>query len=266
MALIIDGRKLAREKEKALAQKSTRPLKLVSFLVGENEASMRFLALKQRAAQRVGIGFELIKLPDLGGLADLIRQKNVDASVQGILVQLPLPGSLEVLDLIAPSKDVDCLGKENLSLLAVGKPRFLPAVVEAIMEIVDFAKYPLAGTKTAVVGQGRLVGLPLSQHLRNLEAQVLVADEYTQDLPALTKQADILVTASGVPNLIKREMVKPGALVIDVGSPQPEVDFEEVKKVAGAITPVPGGVGPLTVVSLLENVFTAANYAIIKHH
>lgn len=263
MAVIIDGRKLAREKEKALAGKLHRPLKLVSLLIGNNSASKVYLRVKKQAAERVGIEFVEIDLPidtSKEKIISQIKQLNNDPQVQGIMVQLPCEH--KILSVINPLKDVDCLGAENLALLAAGKPRFLPAVVKAIMEIIKFAGYSIVGKKIAVVGQGKLVGQPLSAHLKTLGAKVLLANEYTDDLPALTRQADVLVVATGVPGLIKKEMVRPKALVIDTGSPKAEVDFEEVEKVASFITPVPGGVGPLTVACLLENLLTAAELQI----
>jgi methylenetetrahydrofolate dehydrogenase (NADP+)/methenyltetrahydrofolate cyclohydrolase len=276
MSVIIDGKQLAQTKEGQLAQKVTAfknktgiTPKLTCFLVGNNPASRIYLHLKQQAAKRVEIEMEIIEFspstnPPLAEieLTELIKEKNRDKQTHGIMVQLPLPEKLRVagyelrvLEAIEPNKDVDGL---------TGRSKFLPAVVCAIIDIINFAKYPLVGSKIAIVGQGKLVGRPLAVYLKNLGAQVLIADINTPNLAEITKKAEILVTATGQPGLVKKEMVRPGALVIDVGSPKPEVDFEAVKNVAGVITPVPGGVGPLTVACLLENVLIAANYAIIK--
>lgn len=275
MTIIIDGQQLAQTKEKQLAQKvavfkdktGISP-KLVCFLVGDDPASKIYLRLKQRVAKRVGIGLEIIEETELIKLTELIKEKNQDNRIHGIMVQLPLPKSLEITRLpagqgnsdleiigaIAPSKDVDGL---------TGRSKLLPAVVKAILEIIKFADYSLANTKIVIVGQGKLVGQPLAAYLKNLGAKVLVADINTPDLASITKQAEILVVATGQPGLIKKNMVKPGALVIDAGSPKPEVDPSAALK-AGFYTPVPGGVGPLTVVSLLENVLLSADYAIIR--
>jgi len=271
MSQIIDGRKLAQAKEAQLARKVATfknktgicP-KLVCFLPTDNPASKIYLRLKQQASLGVGVKMEIIKLNDKAKIIKLIEQANKDEKIHGIMIQLPLPKNWPILDLIVPDKDVDCLTSVNLNLLRNGQPRFLPAVVKAILEIIKFANYPLAGVKIAIVGQGKLVGEPLTAYLKNIGAKVLVADINTPDLATITKQAEILVVATGQPGLIKEEMVKAGALVIDVGSPKPEVDFDTVKNIAGAITLVPGGVGPLTVACLLENVLSAANYAIIQ--
>lgn len=265
---IINGRQIAFQKEKLLARKVAAfknktgfTPKLTCFLMGDNPASKIYLRLKQQAAKRVGIELEIIEFQPKADpplvetkLTELIKEKNQDKSIHGIMVQLPLPKSLEILGVIAPNKDVDGL---------TGRSKYLPAVVKAILEIINYAKYSLLTGKIAIVGQGRLVGQPLTAYLKKMGAQVLATDIDTPDLSAITRQADILIVATGQPGLIKKEMVKPGALVIDAGSPRPEVDPSAALK-AGFITPVPGGVGPLTVVSLLENVFLAAKYAIIR--
>lgn len=252
---IINGRQLAQKKEKQLAKKVAAfktktgiTPKLTCFLVGDNPASRIYLRLKQQAAKRVGIELEIIKLTKLIELIKLIKEKNQDKKIHGIMVQLPFPNSAMAVSKIDPVKDVDGL---------IGRSKFLPAVVKAILAVINFAKYPLAGGKIAIVGQGKLVGQPLATYLKNIGAQVLIADINTPNLAAITKQAEILVVATGQTGLIKKEMVRPGALVIDVGSPKPEVDPSAVLR-AGFYTPVPGGVGPLTVVCLLENVLLAA--------
>jgi len=298
MAIIFDGKKLAAEKEKILAKKvaefkkatGIRP-KLVAVMVGENEASKIYLRKKSEAAKRVGIEMEIFNLNEVEELINLIREKNKDKKTHGIMIQMPIeiqnPKSLpcrqagkiqnkfkipacpagrqnpkfKILGAIAPRKDVDCLTPENFGLLAMGKPRFLPATVKAILEIIEFSNYQIANLKGAnvcVVGASNIVGKPLALHLSNLGATVTICRSKTKNLEKYTHQADLLISATGVPKLIKKDMVKKNAVVIDVGSPVGDVDFENVSQVASFITPVPGGVGPMTVVCLLENVFQAA--------
>jgi methylenetetrahydrofolate dehydrogenase (NADP+)/methenyltetrahydrofolate cyclohydrolase len=274
MAKVFEGKKLAQKKEKELAKKvaelkkkGIRP-KLVSFLVGENPASLLYLKKKEEAAKRVGINFELQKFSsniNFTLLRRRIREKNNDSGVSGVMVQLPLSEiNQEILAEISPEKDVDCLTPENLGLLALGKPRFLPAVVKAVLAILKFVftqgvlPSPPLRWDIVVVGASGFVGRSLVAYLKNLGLKAIPCDEFTKFLKKWTKRGDILISATGVPGLIKKEMVKKGAVVIDVGSPKGDVDFEEVKKVASWITPVPGGVGPLTIVCLLENVLLAA--------
>jgi len=277
--MIIDGRKLASQKEAVLQsrifeyrQKTGRTPKLVAVMVGDDEASLIYVGLKEKAALRVGFEFEKKIFDATAGkeeIIDFLVNYSNDSSVDGILVQLPLADKLQetnsktqIIKAIVPSKDVDCLTPENVGLLQLGQPRFLPATVKGIMQIILNFKFEilnLNGVVVTVVGASDIVGKPLAVHLKNLGATVSLCDSQTNDLGYFTKNAEILVSATGVPGLITKEMVKPGALVIDVGSPKGDVDFEGVKDIAGAITPVPGGVGPLTVVSLLENVWLSAN-------
>ena len=278
--VIFDGKKLAAEKEKILAKKvaefkratGIRP-KLVAVMVGENKASKIYLQKKSEAAKRVGMEMEIFKLNEVEELIKLIREKNKDKRTHGIMIQLPMEMQnskcksqnenlkFKILSAINPLKDVDCLTPENFGLLAMGKPRFLPATVKAILEIIEFSNYQIAnlrGANACVVGASNIVGKPLALHLSNLGATVTICRSKTKNLEKYTRQADLLISATGVPKLIKKEMVKKNAVVIDVGSPVGDVDFENVSQVASFVTPVPGGVGPLTVVCLLENVFQAA--------
>ena len=273
--MVFAGKKLALKKENELARrvvgfkkKFGRVPKLVAIQVGENPASELYLKMKKQAAGRVGIDFEVEKFPSLVGLTLLlhrIRVNNKNPRVDGIMVQLPLPeklgtdnSKLEVLGSIEPTKDVDCLTPENLGRLLMGKPRFLPATVRAVIEIIGEALGSPAGKNVVIVGGSNIVGKPLAMVLSNLGATVTVCRSKTKDLGSFTRRAEILVSATSISGLIKAKMVKRGAIVIDVGSPKGDVDFEEVKKVASFITPVPGGVGPITVVCLLENVLEAA--------
>jgi len=287
MAVIFDGKKLAAKKEKILAKKvadfkKTTGItpKLVAVMVGENPASELYLRKKSQAAERVGINIEIFKLNKLIELIKLIRERNKDKKTHGIMIQMPIKiqnpirqladkiqnklkirnSKFEILGAIAPSKDVDCLTPENFGLLAMGKPRFLPATVRGIMTIIENCKLKIENLNTCIVGASNIVGKPLALHLSNLGATVTICRSKTKKLGEYTQKADLVVSATGVPNLIKKDMVKKGAVVIDVGSPVGDVDFENVSKVASFITPVPGGVGPLTVISLLENVFQAGEY------
>ena len=270
MVKIIDGRKLALVKEKQLAydvaefkKKYQRTPKLVSILIGDNPASKLYLSLKEKAARRVGIEFEKKQFSVNKAEKEIykfIRKKNLDETVSGIMVQMPLPKKFNPFWLVAkidPEKDVDCLTPENLGLVAMGKPIFLPATVKAILEVIRNLKLEIRNSAVAVVGASNIVGKPLTLHFSNLGATVTLCRSKTKNLAHFTQEADILVSATGVPGLIKAKMVKKGAVVVDVGSPKGDVDFEEVKKVASFITPVPGGVGPLTVICLLENVLVA---------
>jgi len=278
MAIIFDGKKLAAEKEKVLTQKVAEfkkatgiTPKLVAAMIGENPASRLYLRKKSEAAERVGMKMEVFKLNGLSKLVSLIREKNKDKKTHGIMIQLPIKMQntkfkmqnenlkFKILSAIDPSKDVDCLTPENFGLLAMGKPRFLPATVKGIMAIIENWSLKIENLNVCVVGGSNIVGKPLALHLSNLGATVTICRSKTKDLEKYTRQADLLVSATGVPQLIKKDMVKKGAAVIDVGSPVGDVDFENVSEITSFITPVPGGVGPMTVVCLLENLFQAAS-------
>ncbi len=274
MTIVFDGRKLAAKKEKILAKKVANfkkttgiTPKLVAVMVGENGASKLYLRKKAEVAKRVGMDVEIFKLNKVSKLIELIKKKNKDKKTHGIMIQMPMRIQNEnlkfkILSAINPLKDVDCLTPENFGLLAMGKPRFLPATVKAILEIIKLSNYQiikLKGVNVCVVGASNIVGKPLSLHLSNLGATLTICRSKTKNLKKYTSQADLLVSTTGVPKLIKKDMVKKGAVVIDVGSPVGDVDFENVAKVASFIAPVPGGVGPLTVIYLLENVFQAAS-------
>jgi methylenetetrahydrofolate dehydrogenase (NADP+)/methenyltetrahydrofolate cyclohydrolase len=272
MVKIIDGRKLASKKEEKLTRAVTAfkkkyrvSPKLVSLLVGDNPASQLYLKLKEKAAKKVGILFEKRQFQadeKQKTIYQYLREKNLDETVSGIMVQLPLPPKIDPFWLVAkidPERDVDCLTPENLGLLMMAKPIFLPATVKAIMAIIEDARYRVEGAHVVVIGGSNIVGKPLTIHLSNLGATVTVCRSRTKNLARFTREADILISATGRSELIKGKMVKKGAVVIDVGSPQGDISFDEVKKVASFITPVPGGVGPLTVTCLLENVLAAAS-------
>lgn len=286
--MIIDGKDIAAKRLEELRTKvkglRSKP-KLVAIIVGEDPASKMYVSMKAKKAGEVGIGSEIIELTKLTKLTELTKQigeLNKDKSVTGILVQLPFPKDsqvfsheLEVLEAIDPIKDVDCLTSVNMGLIAIGKPRYYPATVKAVLialsEALKLQKIEesfdwnlLAGKKATVVGRSDIVGKPIAMALISLGATVTVCNSKTRDLSLVTSHSDILISATGVPHLITADMVKDGAVVIDVGiNPQSDgkivgdVDFDEVSKIASAITPVPGGVGPLTISSLLENTVEA---------
>ena len=238
--VIIDGRAIAQKRLEILKSKIKdlkKTPKLAIVLVGENPASKLYVSMKIKKAREVGIETEVV---------DDISKVSADAT--GIIVQLPCINSKEIIEKIPIEKDVDGLKKGS---------RFLPATVRGILEMLKQVQHDTYGT-CVIVGRSEIVGKPLAMEMINRGATVIVCNSKTKNLEDFTKQADILISATGHPNLITKEMVKPGAIVIDVGSPKGDVDFENVKEVAGAITPVPGGVGPMTIISLLENVLEAA--------
>jgi methylenetetrahydrofolate dehydrogenase (NADP+)/methenyltetrahydrofolate cyclohydrolase len=251
---------------------------LTAVLVGDDPASKIFVGAKQRACEEVGIGFRRIELGSDVSEADVldeVRRLNDDPSVSGIIVQLPLPAQVSdftVQQTIAPGKDVDGLGAANLGRAARGRPAHLPATPGGIVELLVRSRNRIEGADVTIVGRSELVGLPLAvmlvQRSDRANATVTVCHRMTRDLAMHARTADILVVATGIPRTITEDMVKPGAAVVDVGISREngrivgDVAFEEVREVAGAITPVPGGVGPMTVAMLLLNTVGAAEAAV----
>ncbi len=246
---------------------------LAAVLVGDDPASRTYVRMKQRDCGAVGIDSRLIELPaDTAQeeLLDRVGQLNADDDVDGVLVQLPLPDPLEprpVQEAIDPAKDVDALNPYTAGRLAVGDPTFLSCTPYGILTILEDAEVDLAGARVVVVGRSNLVGRPLSilLSLKGRDATVTVAHSRTRDLAGVCRRADVLVAAAGRAGLITADHVRPGAVVVDVGTNRDEdgnlvgdVDFEAVREVAGAITPVPGGVGPMTRAMLLQNTLEAA--------
>jgi methylenetetrahydrofolate dehydrogenase (NADP+)/methenyltetrahydrofolate cyclohydrolase len=243
---------------------------LATVLVGEDPASQIYVGNKRKQAVEAGmrsIDEELGEGTPEDELLELIDELNSNDSVDGILVQVPLPEQIdqdEVLARIDPSKDVDGLTATNAGLLAQGRPGLVPCTPQGVIELLRHAGTELSGAEAVVVGRSILVGRPLASLLLGENATVTVCHSRTRDLAEVCRRADVLVAAVGSPRLIGREMVKPGAAVIDVGTNRTEdglvgdVDFEAVKDVAGAITPVPGGVGPMTIAMLLANTLEAA--------
>ena len=274
-AQILDGKEVAAT-VKAEVKESVSKLDyepgLATVLVGDDPASHSYVRGKRKDAAEVGIHSFHSELPDdisQSTLAAQIDSLNADDAVDGILVQLPLPGGLDseaIVERIDPSKDVDGLHPHNLGLLVLSRPGLRPCTPSGIMRIFDHYDIGTTGKRAVVVGRSFLVGRPLSLMLasKGADATVSVAHSRTADLAAVAREADILVAAVGVPHLITAEFVKPGAVVIDVGVNRTDdglvgdVDFESVVEVASAITPVPGGVGPMTRAMLLVNTVAAA--------
>lgn len=279
-ARIIDGKAIAAEirsevaaRARAVSDRGVTP-GLAAVLVGEDEPSRIYVGAKQKACAEVGIHSERHELPEdvrQEELLDLLRRLNEEPAVHGILVQLPLPdhiSTLAVHETISVQKDVDGLTPASVGRLVRGEAAYLPATPFGIVEMLARTGIPIEGREVVIVGRGALVGMPLSIMLAQKSprgnATVTLCHTRTRDLAAHTSRADILVVAAGRPGTVTGEMVKPGSAVIDVAVNRTEsglvgdVDFESAAEVAGWITPVPGGVGPLTVAMLLVNTVTAA--------
>lgn len=274
MAIKLDGAALAarlKERIRLEAASLPRPPVLAVVLAGEDPASQIYVRGKERDCAECGVLSQTHRLPagvSQEELLSLIRRLNRDEGVDGVLVQLPLPEGLDsrpVLHALAPEKDVDCFHPLNVGLLSLGEPRFLPCTPAGILTLLDEYNVPIRGRRCVIAGRSRLVGRPLAQLLTARDGTVTLCHSRTEDLPSLTRQADVLVCAAGRPGLVTADMVKPGAAVIDVsmnrgpgGTLAGDVDYPGVEPVAGFLTPVPGGVGPMTRVSLLQNVLRAA--------
>jgi len=280
-AKIIDGKALAAQVRaalkpvvEALAARGARP-GLAAIVVGDNPASHVYLRNKVRACGETGVRSELHELPAHvaeDAILERVAALNGDARVHGILVQLPLPRGVDterVLGAVAPEKDVDGFHASNLGLLLRGTPRFVPCTPAGIMRLLQQAAVPLAGRHAVVIGRSSIVGKPLALLLLQKDATVTICHSKTSNLAALAREADVLVAAAGRPRLVGAEMVKPGACVVDVGIHRVaggrlvgDVDAESVAQTAGWITPVPGGVGPMTVAMLVANTIRATEFAI----
>ncbi len=277
---IIDGNAIARElraglirRVAALAAMGVRP-GLAVLQAGNHPASKVYVRNKMKACGEVGLYSEHIELPadaDESTLLERIRTLNRDSRIHGILVQLPLPTGLSaerVLDALAPAKDVDGFHPVNMGLLAAGSPRFVPCTPLGVMKLIEHEEVGVQGRHAVVVGRSNIVGKPMALLLLQKDATVTICNSRTPDLGAMTSQADILVVAAGRPKLVTAGMVKPGAVVIDVGINRladgklvGDVDFQSVLGTASRITPVPGGVGPMTIAMLLENTVMSAERA-----
>ncbi|MGZ8663046.1 MAG: bifunctional 5,10-methylenetetrahydrofolate dehydrogenase/5,10-methenyltetrahydrofolate cyclohydrolase [Actinomycetota bacterium] len=279
-ARTLDGRAVAAqirsevsERVRALSDRGVTP-GLAAVLVGDDQASRIYVGAKHKACADVGIRSEQVDLPSYvteGELMATLRRLNRDPEIHGIIVQLPLPAHLRELEVqrtVVPEKDVDGLHPWNIGMMLRGEPTFLPATPYGIVELLLREGIPLEGAEVCIVGYGDLVGAPLSIMLAqdSIRGNATVTSTHikTRDLKAHTLNADILVAAAGVPQLIGGDMIKPGATVVDVGVHRTadglvgDVKYDEAAAVAGAITPVPGGVGPMTVAMLLVNTVAAA--------
>ena len=247
---------------------------LAVVIVGDNQASRVYVNNKKKACDRVGIKSLEFALPEETSQAELLKlidKLNSDKSVNGILVQLPLPGHIDekaVIDRIDPSKDVDCFHPYSVGKLFTGSPVFQPCTPSGIMELIKESGTDVRGKDCVVIGRSNIVGKPMAMLLLAANGTVTIAHSKTKNLKRVCKRADILVVAIGKAKFIDDSYVKKGAVVIDVGMDRDEdgklcgdVDFEKVLPVCGAITPVPGGVGPMTVTMLLKNTLTAAKMA-----
>ena len=297
-ATILDGKALAGRIETELCGEaetfagvfSRRP-RLVVVLVGDMAASASYVKSKAAAAGRVGIDSEVVAMPATASTAELVAlvqaiARNEHGPADGILVQLPLPSHVDtvaVLDAVPPDRDVDGFHPENAGLLSQGRPRFIPCTAAGVQRMLIDAAIPTAGKHVVIVGRSDIVGKPLALLLASrpplgcppddtggCDATVTICHSHSGDIGALTRQADIVVAAVGRPKLITAMMVKPGAAVIDVGINRVDgglvgdVDYGPVSEVAGWISPVPGGVGPMTVVMLLANTLLAAELRLGK--
>jgi len=279
-ARIIDGKAIALGLRGELAKKVAR-LKaggltpgLAVVIVGDDPASKVYVRNKAMACEAIGMHSEVHALPaqtTQAQLTALVHRLNADARIHGILTQLPLPRHLDaraVIEAIAPAKDVDGFHYQNVGALVVGETAFYPCTPWGVMKMLEHEGVKVEGAHAVVIGRSTIVGKPMALMLINAGATVTVCHSKTRDLGAMTRQADILVAAVGKANLVKAEMVKPGAVVIDVGINRlpdgglaGDVDFASVAPVASMITPVPGGVGPMTIAMLLANTVVSAERA-----
>ena len=247
---------------------------LAVLQVGDHPASKIYVRNKMKACGEVGLHSEHIELPadvDESTLLERIRALNRDSRIHGILVQLPLPAGMSagrLVDALAPAKDVDGFHPINMGLLAAGSPRFVPCTPLGVMKLIEHEEIGVQGRHAVVVGRSNIVGKPMALLLLQKGATVTICNSRTPDLGAMTSQADILVVAAGRPRLVTAGMVKPGAVVIDVGINRladgklaGDVDFQSMLGTASRITPVPGGVGPMTIAMLLENTVMSAERA-----
>lgn len=282
-AKLIDGVAIGKELRseindgvRKLLEKGCQP-GLAVILVGNNPASHTYVRNKEKSSIEVGMKSEVIRLPEEVTEAELLKQiesLNADDTIHGILVQLPLPKHIDedlVIQAIDPKKDVDGFHPVNVGKMLIGQQTFLPCTPYGIMELLDRSGVDIAGKHAVVIGRSNIVGKPMGQLLLQKDATVTYCHSKTKDLSSITKQADIIVAAIGKSKFITDEHIKEGAVVIDVGMNRDEngklcgdVDTEKAKAVAAAITPVPGGVGPMTITMLLKNTLRSAEMAVTE--
>ncbi|HDU0923666.1 TPA: bifunctional methylenetetrahydrofolate dehydrogenase/methenyltetrahydrofolate cyclohydrolase FolD [Listeria monocytogenes] len=279
MGEIIDGKKLAKEIQEKVTREVAELVKegkkpgLAVVLVGDNQASRTYVRNKQKRTEEAGMKSVLIELPENvteEKLLSVVEELNEDKTIHGILVQLPLPEHIseeKVIDTISYDKDVDGFHPVNVGNLFIGKDSFVPCTPAGIIELIKSTGTQIEGKRAVVIGRSNIVGKPVAQLLLNENATVTIAHSRTKDLPQVAKEADILVVATGLAKFVKKDYIKPGAIVIDVGMDRDEnnklcgdVDFDDVVEEAGFITPVPGGVGPMTITMLLANTLKAAKH------
>ncbi|EAF1272542.1 bifunctional methylenetetrahydrofolate dehydrogenase/methenyltetrahydrofolate cyclohydrolase FolD [Listeria monocytogenes] len=277
MGEIIDGKKLAKEIQEKVTREVAELVKegkkpgLAVVLVGDNQASRTYVRNKQKRTEEAGMKSVLIELPENvteEKLLSVVEELNEDKTIHGILVQLPLPEHIseeKVIDTISYDKDVDGFHPVNVGNLFIGKDSFVPCTPAGIIELIKSTGTQIEGKRAVVIGRSNIVGKPVAQLLLNENATVTIAHSRTKDLPQVAKEADILVVATGLAKFVKKDYIKPGAVVIDVGMDRDEnnklcgdVDFDDVVEEARFITPVPGGVGPMTITMLLANTLKAA--------
>lgn len=276
MAKVIDGKAVSTMiKEKVatqtaeLVKQGVKP-KLVVIIVGNDSASKVYVNNKKKACEAVGFDSIEYSLPDntkQQELLELVEKLNADKSVNGILCQLPLPKQIDeeaIIAAISPLKDVDAFHTENVGHIMIGNYKFLPCTPAGVMELLKYENIDIESKNCVVIGRSNIVGKPMSMLLLQKNGTVTICHSKTQNLKEITKNADILIVAIGIAKFVTADMVKPGAVVIDVGMDRDEngklcgdVDFESVKDIAGYITPVPGGVGPMTIAMLMQNTITA---------
>ncbi len=285
-AKLLDGKAISKQiqsetktKVAAFVAAGNEPPALAAVLVGDDPASQVYVRNKERACARAGIASQLHRMPSTCTTADvlaMVTQLNNDSSVNGILVQLPLPADVDtqlILDTVDARKDVDAFHPHNVGLISQGRPQFLPCTPHGIIQMLHRYDLKTSGKQVCVIGRSDIVGKPMAMMLAQRDsglgpdlanATVTLCHSRTKDLASVTRNADILIAAIGRPNFVTADMVKPGAVVVDVGINRTDdglvgdVDFKAVSAVAGYLTPVPGGVGPLTVTMLLENTLKAA--------
>ncbi|TCL37315.1 methylenetetrahydrofolate dehydrogenase (NADP+)/methenyltetrahydrofolate cyclohydrolase [Anaerospora hongkongensis] len=282
-AQILDGKKIAeqlteivkRDVAKFEAARSIKP-GLTVIIVGENPASKVYVNRKHKACEELGIASEVVRLPETTSEEQLLQEidrLNSDNRVHGILVQLPLPKHINselVLERISPLKDVDGFHPVNVGNLTIGKEGLVPCTPYGVIKMLEISGISVEGKRAVVLGRSNIVGKPMTMLLMSRNATVTVCHSRTKDLAAVCREGDILVAAIGKPEFVTKDMVKPGAIVIDVGINRVgdklvgDVKFDEVQEVAGYITPVPGGVGPLTIGMLLHNTLKAAELQLEK--
>ncbi len=273
MATLLNGKELSAKIKAQLKQevdKMGAKVGLAVIIVGDNPASRVYVNNKKKACEEIGFVSEEYALPEettQEELISLVKQLNEKKSINGILVQLPLPKHLDekaVIETISPLKDVDAFHESNVGKIMIGDYDFLPCTPAGVMELIHESGIDVAGKECVVIGRSNIVGKPMAMLLLHENGTVTICHSKTRDLKGVTKRADILVVAIGRAKFVTADMVKTGAVVIDVGMDRDEngklcgdVDFESVEKVAGAITPVPGGVGPMTIAMLMKNTLNA---------